>query len=209
MRIGTKIKSLILLFVAFCLSVVFGVVSFGDVKRVSGASANIVSTELNVAGASLRYTNTQDKAAARYHVTISDALYENTVAKGKETGILVIPNAVLAGKELNLDTPSAKKGVFSNGDVNNWERNAQGDYEARAFIDNIPTKNYGTKLAVVAYAETSNGAGTFDGDGHKIIGLDESGWTSGKGLIPVLHADGVIKNVAFTQGKLGFCGGFV
>ncbi len=157
MRIGTKIKSLILLFVAFCLSVVFGVVSFGEVKRVSGASANIVSTELNVAGASLRYANTQDKAAARYHVTISDALYENTVAQGRETGILVIPNAVLAGKELNLDTPSAKKGVFSNGDVNNWERNAQGDYEARAFIDNIPAKNYGTKLAVVAYAETSNG----------------------------------------------------
>ena len=157
MRIGTKIKSLILLFVAFCLSVVFGVVSFGDVKRVSGASANIVSTELNVAGASLRYANTQDKAAARYHVTISDALYENTVAQGRETGILVIPNAVLAGKELNLDTPSAKKGVFSDGDVNNWERNAQGDYEARAFVDNIPTKNYGTKLAVVAYAETSNG----------------------------------------------------
>jgi hypothetical protein len=89
------------------------VFSFGDVKRVSGASANIVSTELNVAGASLRYANTQDKAAARYHVTISDALYENTVAQGRETGILVIPNSVLAGKELNLDTPSAKKGVFS------------------------------------------------------------------------------------------------
>ena len=157
MKIGMKIKSLILLFVAFCLSIVFGVVSFGDVKRVSGESENVVSSELFVAGASLRYVDGNNGAAARYHVTISESLYEDTVAQGRETGILVIPNALLGGKELNLDTTGAKPGVFSNESVNHWFMNTDGEYEARAFVGNIPAKNYGTKLAVVAYAETAQG----------------------------------------------------
>ena len=58
MRIKSKIKSLVLLFVAFVLSALCGVMTLNlSVKSASGAGTSSTSAEFGISGLSLRYTD--------------------------------------------------------------------------------------------------------------------------------------------------------
>ena len=154
MRVKSKIKSLILLFVAFVLSAVFGVFSLNlGVKNVSGAST---PADFDISGMSLRYTESGAEKAVRFHVTMTEETYNATIAKGAESGVLIIPKSLLQGN-LTLSTELAVNCMF---DAETWGENEEGLYEARAVLTDIPEKNYGTKLAVVAYY-TLNGETTY------------------------------------------------
>ena len=154
MKVKSKIKSLILLFVAFVLSAVFGVFSLNlGVKNVSGAST---PADFDISGMSLRYTESGAEKAVRFHVTMTEETYNATIAKGAESGVLIIPKSLLQGN-LTLSTELAVNCMF---DTETWGENEEGLYEARAVLTDIPEKNYGTKLAVVAYY-TLNGVTTY------------------------------------------------
>ena len=160
MKVKTKIRSLVLLILAFCLSVIFGIVTVKTVNHKTAFGATATTAELEVSGMSLRYEDEEYKKAVRFHVTMPTDTYRKTVYAGAESGVLIIPNALLKGNELTLSTEGAQNGIFSNAKTNVWAKNSNGEYEARLVLNNIPQSNYGTKLAVRAYY-TQDGVTTY------------------------------------------------
>ncbi|MBR1975031.1 MAG: DUF4838 domain-containing protein [Clostridia bacterium] len=160
MKVKTKIRSLVLLILAFCLSVIFGIVTVKTVNHKTAFGATATTAELEVTGMSLRYEDGEYKKAVRFHVTMPTDTYRKTVYAGAESGVLIIPNALLKGNELTLSTEGAQNGIFSNAKTNVWAKNSNGEYEARLVLNNIPQSNYGTKLAVRAYY-TQDGVTTY------------------------------------------------
>ena len=160
MKVKTKIRSLVLLILAFCLSVIFGIVTVKTVNHKTAFGATATTAELEVSGMSLRYEDGKYEKAVRFHVTMPTDTYRKTVYAGAESGVLIIPNALLKGNELTLSTEGAQNGIFSNAKTNVWAKNSNGEYEARLVLNNIPQSNYGTKLAVRAYY-TQDGVTTY------------------------------------------------
>ena len=164
MRIKTKIKSIVLLFVAFCVSLLLGIALISSTQTAKAIADTNTTSSFEIKGASLRYVNGNYDAAVRFHVTMTKETYQATIGNGaSESGVLVVPNSKLGGAALtleNADSVYARKGIFSNANSNIWELNDDGLYEAKAVLSGIPQTNYGTTLAVVAYY-TVNGKTTY------------------------------------------------
>ncbi|MBQ7770301.1 MAG: hypothetical protein IJ373_03835, partial [Clostridia bacterium] len=127
-----KIKILILCALTFIISAVFGVVL--GVKATVGTqtaqAATGSATHFYIKGASVRVINDENGHGIRFHVVMSQGMY-NAYVDGDTgelqdtvtTSTLIIPSKLLGGNELTIDTPN----VLQVETTDIWFQNADGD----------------------------------------------------------------------------------
>lgn len=145
-----KTKIITVLFALF--SVIIGAASFLSFSRTASAEESANTNVFRIDGASVRLPDETYGNGLRFHVVLPKADYE--ALGSKETGALVLPYQKLSsGASLEVGTASAQSVVFEAAD---WQKNANGDYEALVTLTNIPDENVGNLIVARAYIKNGD-----------------------------------------------------